>query len=165
MKNVLYNLAKKVGLILKKKKLFVTTVESCTGGMLAASITDVAGSSAYFERGFIVYSNIAKKELLGVKRQTLKQFGAVSEEVVREMAIGGLQNSHAKVSIAITGIAGPTGGTKSKPKGTICFALGYKRTQPKTITKYFRGNRNTVRKQAVEFALRWLYTTLVSRCP
>ena len=156
METKLYSLAKKLGLILKKRKLFIATAESCTGGMLAASITDVAGSSAYFERGFVVYSNVAKKESLGVKSQTLKKFGAVSEEIAKEMVIGVLKNSHAEVGIAITGIAGPSGGSKNKPKGTICFALICKRAQPETITKYFKGNRDAVRVQAVKFALQWL---------
>lgn len=161
MKTRLYNLSKKLGLILKRNKLFIATAESCTGGMLAASITDVAGSSAYFERGLITYSNVAKKELLGIKNQTLKKFGAVSEETAKEMVKGVLKNSHAEVGIAITGIAGPSGGTKNKPKGTVCFALIYnKRVQPKTITKYFKGNRDAVRVQAVKFALQWLLTNL-----
>jgi len=160
MKTKLYSLAKKVGMVLKNKKLFVATAESCTGGLLAASITDISGSSAYFERGFVVYSNMAKKESLGVKRQTLEEFGAVSEEVAKEMAKGVLKRSHAQVSIAITGIAGPTGGSKNKPKGMVCFALICKKEQPKTTTMYFKGSRGVVRMQAVKFALKWLLLTI-----
>jgi nicotinamide-nucleotide amidase len=160
MNTKIYSFAKKLGLILKKKKLFVVTAESCTGGLLATSITDVPGSSAYFERGFVVYSNAAKKESLGVSSQTIKKIGAVSEMVAMEMAEGALKNSHAQIGIAITGIAGPTGGSKSKPKGMVCFALAYKEVPPKAVTTYFKGSRREVREQAVLFALRWLLLEL-----
>ncbi len=160
MKRKLYNLAKKLGVTLKKKKLLIAVAESCTGGMLATTITDVPGSSAYFERGFVSYSNVAKTELLAVKELSLKKFGAVSEKVAGEMAIGVLKYSHAELALAITGIAGPTGGTKSKPKGMVCFALAYKGVPPKTITAYFQGGRDAIRMQAVEFALKWLLLEL-----
>ncbi len=160
MNTKIYNLAKKLGLVLKKKKLLITTAESCTGGGLATAITDVSGSSAYFERGFVAYSNTAKEEFLGVKRQTIKRFGVVSEETAKEMAVGALEYSHAEVGISITGIAGPTGGSKNKPKGMVCFALAYKGAQPKTVTTYFKGGRSAVREQAVLFALKWLLLEL-----
>ena len=118
MDTELYNLAKSLGLILKERKLVIVTAESCTGGLLAASITDVPGSSAYFERGFVVYSDIAKQEDLGVKVETLEKFGAVSEQVAEEMVDGALRRSHATVGVAVTGIAGPTGDSKNKPIGT-----------------------------------------------
>jgi nicotinamide-nucleotide amidase len=156
MNHKICKLAQKVGQALKKKKLLIATAESCTGGMLAAAITDVPGSSAYFERGFVTYSNLAKIEHLSVKKATIKNFNAVSEQVAREMALGVLKVSRAQVSVAITGVAGPTGGTKSRPKGMVCFALAYKGAEVKTITTCFRGNRDGVRQQAVEFALKWL---------
>ena len=156
----LYNLAKKVGFALKKKKLFIAIAESCTGGMLATTITDVPGSSAYFERGFIPYSNVAKTELLAVKKLNIKKFGAVSEKVAAEMVEGVLKYSHAQIGLAITGIAGATGGSKNKPKGMVCFALAYKGEPPKAITTYFKGNRDAIRVQAVAFALQWLLLEL-----
>ena len=123
MKNETYELAKQMGVLLRKKKLHIVVAESCTGGLLSASITDVPGSSLYFEQGFTVYSNAAKKSSLGVKSQTLEKFGAVSEETAKEMALGALEHSHAEISVAITGIAGPTGSTKRKPVGMVSFAF------------------------------------------
>ncbi len=103
----------------------VVTAESCTGGMLASQLTDLAGSSQWFDRGFVTYSNAAKMEILSVPAQMLSQFGAVSCEVAHAMALGALAASHADLSIAITGIAGPDGGTSEKPVGTVCFAWGF----------------------------------------
>jgi len=156
----LYSLAQEVGLALKDKKLSMVVAESCTGGLLAASLTDVAGSSAYFERGFVTYSDIAKKEDLGVKSATLEKFGAVSEEVAKEMAAGALRNSRAKVALAITGVAGPTGGSKDKPVGMVCFALICLELPVRTVTMHFRGDRNSIRVEAVKFALRLLLEVL-----
>lgn len=102
--------------------LRIATAESCTGGMVAAALTDVAGSSDVFERGFVTYSNAAKEEMLGVARATIERFGAVSEEVAREMAEGALSRSHAQLAVSITGIAGP-GGSEFKPEGRVCFGL------------------------------------------
>ncbi|MBU0744217.1 MAG: CinA family protein [Gammaproteobacteria bacterium] len=155
-------LAKKTALTLRKKKLTLAVAESCTGGLLAATITAISGSSTYFERGFVVYSNIAKQEILGVKTTTLKKYGAVSEKVAKEMALGTLKHSHADISIAITGIAGPTGASKNKPIGTVCFALSYLELPIKTVTMHFKGQRNLVRTQAVTFALKMLLQTLES---
>lgn len=154
-----YDLAKSLGLALKKKKLLIVTAESCTGGLLAASITDVPGSSAYFERGFVVYSNVAKQEELGVSGQTLEQFGAVSESVAKEMAEGALKHSHAQVGIAITGVAGPAVDPE-KSIGMVCFALVCLELPVKTVTIHFDGNRQAVREQAVDFALTILLENL-----
>lgn len=153
MDTELYSLAKRVGLILKEKKIVIVTAESCTGGLLAASITDIPGSSAYFERGFVVYNNIAKQEDLGVKGQTLEKFGAVSEQVAYEMAEGALRHSHATAGVAITGITGPTGGSENKPIGMVCFALVCLELPIKTVTMRFGGDRRSIRMQAVKFAL------------
>jgi nicotinamide-nucleotide amidase len=153
-----------LGKILTAKKLRLTTAESCTGGMVAAAITSIAGSSKWFERGFVTYSNDSKQEMLGIKSEVLEKFGAVSEETARAMAEGALTHSHAQISLAITGIAGPEGGTKDKPVGTVCFAwsicLRKQNETPQfeivTATRHFSGRRNTVRKQAVKFALEQL---------
>lgn len=149
----LTKLITKLGTGLTAKKLMLATAESCTGGMAAEVITSVAGSSDWFERGFVVYSNAAKHEMLGVKSKTLTEFGAVSEEVAKEMAEGALAHSHAQISIAITGIAGPTGGTKEKPVGTVCFAWSRVGAETIMLTKHFAGNRNEIREQAAQFAL------------
>jgi nicotinamide-nucleotide amidase len=106
----------------KSRGLMVATAESCTGGMVAAALTDIAGSSAVVERGFVTYTNAAKREMLGVSETTLKAYGAVSEPVATEMAQGALGHSHAQLAVAITGIAGP-GGSDHKPEGRVCFAL------------------------------------------
>ncbi|MDE2311380.1 MAG: nicotinamide-nucleotide amidohydrolase family protein, partial [Betaproteobacteria bacterium] len=119
-------LAAQVGGLLKAQGLMLATAESCTGGGVAQAITDVAGSSAWFERGFIAYSNQAKQQMLGVSEATLNQHGAVSEATVREMAAGALQRSGAHVALAVSGIAGPDGGTPDKPVGTVWFAWGIK---------------------------------------
>lgn len=156
MNTKLYDLAQRVGLILKEKRLFIVTAESCSGGLLAAALTDVPGSSAYFERGFITYSNIAKQEVLGVHSETLERFGAVSVEVVKEMAEGALRNSHAQIGVAITGIAGPDGGTKEKPIGSVWVAWARLGLSTKTAKTHFDGDRASIRMQTVEFALEGL---------
>ncbi len=134
--------------------LHLATAESCTGGLLAAVITEVPGASDVFERGFVTYSNAAKTELLGVPAPLILEFGAVSEEVARAMAAGALARSHAEIAISVTGIAGPSGGTADKPVGTVCFALARKDAPVKSWTKRFppRG-RELVREDAVAFAL------------
>ena len=106
----------------KAAGLMVATAESCTGGMVAAALTDIAGSSAVVERGFVTYSNMAKRQMLGVRAETLEAHGAVSEEVAREMAEGALDHSEADLAVSITGIAGP-GGSEHKPEGRVCFGL------------------------------------------
>jgi nicotinamide-nucleotide amidase len=133
----------------------LATAESCTGGWLAKVCTDLAGSSGWFERGFVTYSNEAKQDMLGVKAATLAQHGAVSEAVVAEMARGALQHSRAQVAIAISGIAGPGGGTADKPVGTVCFAWAIQKRGDMllTATRHFVGDREAVRRQAVQHAL------------
>src|SRR5258705_46988 len=120
------NLARKVARALLKKRQVLVTAESCTGGWAAQELTAVAGSSAWFERGFVTYSNEAKQEMLGVRAETIARHGAVSEETAREMAVGALERSRGTMALAITGIAGPRGGSKAKPVGTVCFAWAAK---------------------------------------
>ncbi len=146
-------LAVELGETLKARNLNLALAESCTGGLVAASITDIAGSSAWFDRGFVTYSNAAKVEMLGVRAETLEKFGAVSEQIAAEMAlgclkIGALKNSHAQVVGSITGIAGPDGGSKEKPVGTVCFAWVGTQLPLTTSTKRFFGNRQEIRQQA-----------------
>lgn len=149
----LQQLSRKLGHELKPKRLKLAVAESCTGGMLSEVITGVSGSSKWFDRGFVVYSNQAKQEMLNVPEAMLKQFGAVSRQVVGAMARAALMNSHADVSIAITGIAGPSGGTKEKPVGLIWFGFLANGARVKTYHRYFKGSRESVRQQAVKFAL------------
>lgn len=158
MDQELYELAKKAGEFLKSSNLVLVTAESCTGGLLAGSITDVAGSSAYFDRGFIVYTNDAKHELLEVQNDTLEKFGAVSEGVAIEMALGALKHSHAQLAIAITGIAGPNSDGSDKPVGMVCFAVASLDKEPRSVTKYFDGDRFSVKKEAVRFGLNEIIT-------
>jgi nicotinamide-nucleotide amidase len=149
MSTQLYNLAKRAGSILKEKNLFIVTAESCTGGLLAATLTDVPGSSGCFERGFVTYSNEAKQEDLGVKIETLEEFGAVSEQVAKEMAEGALRNSHAQIGVAVTGIAGPDGGSEDKPVGTVCIAWARLGELTKTTRLHFDGDRDSIKKKTV----------------
>ena len=138
---------------LQAQQLLLATAESCTGGQVAAALTDLAGSSAWFERGFVTYSNAAKNELLGVSVDSLANHGAVSEVVAREMAAGALQHSRAHVAIATTGIAGPSGGTVDKPVGTVCFAWAIHAGTLVSSTEYFVGNRAEIRAAATKFVL------------
>ena len=149
----LTTLAIELGAVLKERNLMLALAESCTGGMVAQAITSVAGSSAWFDRGFVTYSNVSKIEMLGVRAETLEKFGAVSEETALEMAQGCLKHSHAQLSGSITGIAGPDGGTVDKPVGTVCFAWAGEKLLLSTTTKRFFGNREEVRQQA---AIAWM---------
>src|SRR6267378_6142195 len=126
-RDTLKTLARRVGARLKNRNLKLATAESCTGGWIAQAVTSVSGSSEWFDRGFVTYSNDAKKELLGVRARTLSRHGAVSEETAREMASGALARSRAQVALAVTGIAGPGGGTRKKPVGLVCFAWAGKK--------------------------------------
>jgi len=146
-------LAAQVGGLLKAHGLKLATAESCTGGGVAYAITDVAGSSAWFERGFITYSNLAKQQMLGASEATLNQYGAVSEAAVREMVAGALANSAAQVALAVSGIAGPEGGTLDKPVGTVWFAWGIKHGATHARRHQIGGNRAEVRAQAVRIAM------------
>lgn len=141
---------------------WLATAESCTGGGVAAAITDLAGSSAWFERGFVTYSNAAKEELLGVPATTLERHGAVSEATARAMAQGTLARSPADWSVAITGIAGPGGGSPDKPVGLVCFAWARKEGGCEAETRHFAGDRAAVRRQSVAHALAGLLARLDS---
>ena len=139
--------------------LFMATAESCTGGMIAAACTDLAGSSAWFERGFVTYSNAAKTELLGVDTALITQHGAVSEPVARAMAFGAIRHSHAQVSVAVTGVAGPTGGSIEKPVGTVWFGFSVA-GQLLSERQCFAGDRAAVRIATVRHALKRLIDLL-----
>ncbi|MDH4326235.1 MAG: CinA family protein [Betaproteobacteria bacterium] len=145
-------LAQKVAAALKAKGLRLATAESCTGGWVAMALTAVPGSSDWFERGYVTYSNAAKQEDLGVAAKTLRAQGAVSEAVAREMAAGAQKRAGAQVALAITGVAGPTGGTKDKPVGMVCFAWAHG-SKIRSETKRFDGDRESVRRQSVIHAL------------
>jgi len=145
-------LAQQVGAALKERGLMLVTAESCTGGWVAMELTAIAGSSHWFERGYVTYSNAAKREELGVSEETLGRHGAVSEETVREMAAGALQHGRGQVALAITGVAGPTGGSRDKPVGTVCFAWAHG-SKISSETRRFDGDRESVRRQSVLRAL------------
>mgnify|MGYP000349332467 CR=1 FL=1 len=151
-------LAVRVGQALKARHLMITTAESCTGGWVGEVLTAIAGSSDYYERGFITYSDESKRELLGVPEQTLKEYGAVSEETVRAMAAGAIAHSRAQVSLSVSGVAGPGGGSEHNPVGTVCFgwALSADETQAQSKRRRFEGDRESVRRQSVACALRGL---------
>ncbi|OGI55302.1 MAG: damage-inducible protein CinA [Candidatus Muproteobacteria bacterium RIFCSPHIGHO2_12_FULL_60_33] len=156
----LETLARAVSQELKRQGLMLVTAESCTGGWVAQMITSVAGSSEWFERGFVAYTNLAKREMLGVKTTILSRYGAVSEQTARAMAESALTHSHAQVAIAITGIAGPSGGTPEKPVGTVCFAWAAKKRDTISRKHVFSGDREAVRRQAVVAALQGLLNYL-----
>jgi nicotinamide-nucleotide amidase len=153
-------LAAQVGELLKSHGLMLATAESCTGGGVAQTITEVAGSSAWYERGFVTYSNLAKQQMLGVRETTLKQHGAVSELTVREMVAGALQHSAAQVALAVSGIAGPDGGTMDKPVGTVWFAWGIKHGETSAQRYQLSGSRAEIRAQAVRIALQGVINLL-----
>jgi nicotinamide-nucleotide amidase len=160
MDEPLFRLAEETGHALKARGWMLATAESCTGGWVGEAVTDVAGSSAWYDRGFITYTNASKHEMLGVQAQTLAQHGAVSEQTVREMAAGVLLHSQAHISLAISGIAGPTGGSPDKPVGTVCFAWAVKNGPLKSERHVFAGDRRAVRKQAVSHALQGVLALL-----
>lgn len=157
----LYELSAALGRKLQENNLSITCAESCTGGWLAKVITDVEGSSVYFDRGFITYSNQAKQDLLGVTESTLSQHGAVSEVVVQEMAFGALLAARADIAIAISGIAGPKGGTTEKPVGTVCFGFVYRESISRCYTCYFTGDREAIRRQAVIFSIKTAFDEIL----
>lgn len=139
-----------------EKKWMLSTAESCTGGMISASITCKAGSSNIFDRGFVTYSNEAKMDMLDVKKETLTEFGAVSEETAIEMAKGALKNSNANIAVSVTGIAGPTGGTKDKPVGLVYIGYGLKGGVVQATKHNFTGNREEIRSKTTKEALKHL---------
>ena len=153
----LMQLSEQVGQALKARGATVTTAESCTGGWVAKVITDIAGSSAWFERGFVTYSNEAKAQMIGVREETLAQHGAVSEPVVVEMAIGALKAARADYAVSISGIAGPDGGSEEKPVGTVWFGFATSKGEGITRRECFSGDRDAVRRQATAYALQTLW--------
>ena len=146
-------LAAEVGALLLANGQKLATAESCTGGWVAQCMTSVAGSSDWFERGFVTYSNEAKHEMLGVGFETLISHGAVSEATAAAMAAGALRNSHADWALAITGVAGPGGGSPDKPVGTVCFAWAGPEGRLEVTTCHFHGGREEIRAQSVAYAL------------
>jgi len=153
MKQIIIESAKSVFQAASLKKTILASAESCTGGMLSTAITDIPGSSTVFECGFVTYSNLSKMKLLGVREETLKTFGAVSEEVAAEMAIGALYNSKANLAISITGVAGP-GGTTTKPEGMVCFSIAFdKKTKLNKTKKFGALGRSIVRQKATLYGL------------
>jgi len=153
-------MTEQLGRLLLMNNLMLATAESCTGGGLAEMITRVPGSSAWFERGFVTYSNNAKQEMLGVNHDTLNKYGAVSEQTACAMVEGALAHSQAQVSVAITGIAGPDGGTEEKPVGTVCLAWQRQGQSVLSVRVLFEGDRQQVRQQACLMALQGLIDML-----
>jgi len=147
-------LARALGERLLAQGGWFAVAESCTGGWVAKACTDIAGSSGWFDRGFVTYSNEAKQEMLGVSPDTLRDQGAVSEPVVREMALGLLGRSRASVAVAISGIAGPGGGSEEKPVGTVCFGWAVPAGESGSRIERFDGDREAVRRASVAYALR-----------
>jgi nicotinamide-nucleotide amidase len=160
MRKDIFYIAKEVIDLANLNKAVITSAESCTGGMLSSAITEIPGSSVIFECGFVTYSNISKMELLSVKENTLNFYGAVSEEVAGEMAIGAINNSKANLAISITGIAGP-GGSNTKPEGMVCFSIAFENEIKLTETKKWGAlGRNIIRQKATLHGLRLLSRTL-----
>lgn len=152
----LYELAGRCGDALKKRGWMLAAAESCTGGWIGQAVTMVPGSSGWFDRGFVTYTNEAKQDMLGVAAETLKKHGAVSEQTVTEMVAGALRASRAQVAVAVSGVAGPGGGTRAKPVGTVCIAWCLAGEAPRARTQRFPGDRDAVRRQTVIAALEGL---------
>lgn len=146
--------AHQLGLLLVQTGRLIAVAESCTGGAVACALTETAGSSAWFDRGFVTYSNLSKEQLLGVRSDTLAVHGAVSEPTAFEMAAGALARSSAQVAVSITGIAGPGGGVPGKPVGTVCFGWAVADEAPTVETCHFQGTRSMIRLLAARHALR-----------
>lgn len=161
MKDELFALAQALGERLRARRALLVTAESCTGGWVAQAVTAIAGSSEWFERGFVVYSNEAKQELLGVSSETLKVHGAVSEQTARELAQGALRHSRGTIALAVTGVAGPAGGSAAKPVGFVCFGWATA-DRVKSEQRRFSGDRESVRRQSVVHALEGVLRTLDS---
>jgi nicotinamide-nucleotide amidase len=153
-------LVAQVGLALKSHGMMLATAESCTGGGVAQAVTEIAGSSAWFERGFVTYANAAKVEMLSVRQSTLDAHGAVSEATVREMVEGALIHSNAHIALAVSGIAGPGGGTAEKPVGTVWFAWALRGGQTHAELHYLTGDRPEIRAKAVQIALQGVVNLL-----
>ncbi len=153
MEQQLEELVHRLAVIMTRKGFMLATAESCTGGWVAKAVTDMPGSSSWFERGFVTYHNRAKVEMLGVSAETLAEHGAVSEQTVAEMVQGAISHSGAEVALAISGIAGPGGGSEQKPVGTVCLAWSTPQCRLKTTVSHFEGDRKAVRLQAAIEAL------------
>ncbi len=147
------DLAAQLGASLTDKRLWITTAESCTGGGISYALTNTPGSSAYLSQAYITYSNLAKRNLVKVSLETLEKFGAVSEQTVREMALGACEAAHADIAISVSGIAGPGGGSDEKPVGTVWFCIHYLNKNT-VYHKMFSGNRTEIRQQAIVFSLK-----------
>lgn len=160
MTDNLRTLAEQVGAQLLARQQRLTLAESCTGGWIAKVCTDIVGSSGWFECGFVTYSNEAKQRLLGVAADTLQASGAVSEQTVREMVLGAIDRSTAEWAAAVSGIAGPGGGSEDKPVGTVCFAWAGPDGWLETLQLHFSGDRESVRRQSVQHSLSFLYNKL-----
>jgi len=154
MENALVELAERLGIWLKKNGKKIATAESCTGGWIAQSITEIPGSSAWFDRGFVTYSNAAKIQMLDVKPATLEKYGAVSSETAIAMAAGALSRSEADFTVAVTGIAGPDGGTDEKPVGTVFIAWASRDGGSRVEKFLFHGDRRQIRLQTVQTAIK-----------
>lgn len=159
----LVSLSARVGAALRDRRLTLVTAESCTGGWVSQVVTHTGGSSAWFDRGFVTYSNEAKTEMLGVSPEIIMKEGAVSLTTAEAMATGALGNSNALISLAITGIAGPGGGSPDKPLGTVCFAWCFRGEAPLARRRRFGGDRESVRYQALVFALEELLALVAAR--
>lgn len=156
------NIVDKLSIALDKKSMMLACAESCTGGLIAAAITERAGSSRIFDRGFVTYSNDAKMDMLGVDEIILKTQGAVSSACAGAMVQGALKNSHAQIAVAVTGIAGPSGGSEEKPVGLVHIAIGLRGKKPQIFECHFTGDRAQIRESAVHFALQKLTDTVES---
>ena len=160
--SVLYQLSENVGRTLSARGLMLATAESCTGGWVGQVLTMIPGSSEWYERGFVTYTYVSKVEMLGVSQATLEAHGAVSEPTAREMAIGALERSRGQVSLSITGLAGPGGGSAAKPVGTVCFGWSFLDGRNFTETRCFDGDRDAVRRQSVIHSLNRLLDHLLA---
>lgn len=154
-------LLKKIAELLSQNSWQLVTAESCTGGLISSFITELPGSSVWFERGFITYSNLSKQEMLAVPEDLLDQFGAVSEEVAAAMALGALKHSAGHIALSVTGIAGPDGGSTEKPVGTVCFGWARPGVEPKTLRVQLQGTRQEIRLSACQLALEGVISVIL----
>ncbi len=156
----MHSLVEELSLLLLQNNMVLSCAESCTGGLIAAAMTDRAGSSALFDRGFVTYSNQSKIDMLDVSRETIEQFGAVSEQTAREMALGALAQSSATIAVSVTGIAGPSGGTPEKPVGLVYIGIAKNNGSCYVTKNIFDGDRTSIRQATVEKALELLIESL-----
>lgn len=156
----MHSLVEELSLLLSDKNMRLVTAESCTGGMIAAAMTDRSGSSAVFERGYVTYSNESKIEELGVESAIIESHGAVSEQTARAMAEGALKNSHADIALSVTGIAGPNGGTQEKPVGLVYIGIARPNCPTTVVKNLFDGDRRTIRQATMEKSLELLISTI-----